>query len=63
MNGHFQFPIYWGNTNKYLSMEQLHSESPPIPCSSILVSVGEVGMGAPPEYKEGVFNTAFFQVD
>lgn len=27
------------------------------------MSVGEAGMGAPPEYREGVFNTAFFQVD
>ena len=25
MNGHFQLPIYWGNTNRYLPMEQLHS--------------------------------------
>ena len=44
-------------------MEQIHGKYPSIPCSSLLLSVGEPGMGLPPFYQEGVYNTTFFQVD
>lgn len=40
INGCYQLPVFWGNTDSYLSLEKLHQMFPFIPCFSILVCVG-----------------------
>lgn len=39
-SGYYQLPIFWGNIDpKYIDIEDLLTNYPPIPCASLLIGI------------------------
>jgi len=60
INGHFQIPLYFGNTRNYLTPTALQNY-PKIPCASLLLSIAN-GKADPPPYSSGQYNTILFDL-
>ena len=66
-SGYYQLPVFWGNVEpRYIELEELLTQYPPIPCVSILIGILENASkisNPMPLYSEKVYNTVLLQID
>ena len=65
LNGEFQLPVFWGMTNNYVPTQDLHTEHPQLPCTSLLVSLGpgeSRGASKMSVYSTGHYHSCFFSL-